>query len=306
MVDGDHGGAPARARGTHVRPDDDARADGDVGPRVADLMTRSVYTLASTQSLPLADAMMSLHRIRHVPVIDANRRVVGLVTHRDVMAAKISSLAPLDDAERSSLQLAVPVSRVMRSPVWTIAPEATAVTAARIMLEHRFGCLPVVDDGVLVGILAEADLLRLVVAPPPKTARAAPLTMANVMTRVPVTITPNTTIAEARATMARYGIRHLPVIEDGKAIAVVRDRDIAVAEIIFRDSGQAPAAHVVRLIGDARVHRVGPRVRVDAVVSDMYREHFEAVLVVDGDALVGIFTDLDACRLLALGVTWEA
>ena len=129
--------------------------------RVADAMTRAVYTLKATQSLPLAEAMMGLARVRHVPVVDDDGHVVGLVTHRDLLAAKISTLAPLSEDERSTLQLSVPVSRVMRTEVWTIRSDALALTAARIMREHRYGCLPVVDDGRLVGIVTEADLLTL-------------------------------------------------------------------------------------------------------------------------------------------------
>ncbi len=52
--------------------------------RVDDLMTRSVYTVTEMQSLPLAESMMGLLHVRHIPVVDDERRVVGLVTHRDL------------------------------------------------------------------------------------------------------------------------------------------------------------------------------------------------------------------------------
>ncbi|MBS2015213.1 MAG: CBS domain-containing protein [Deltaproteobacteria bacterium] len=267
--------------------------------RVADLMTRSVYTLRETQSVTLAEAAMENRHVRHIPVVDEAMHLVGLVTHRDLLSAKISSLVPLSADERTTLELSVPVSRIMRKQLWTIEPRALAVSAARIMREHRFGCLPVVDAGKLVGILTEADLLALVTDSLSLERPARPWTMNQVMTRVPVTITSDTTIAEARATMSRYGIRHLPVVDSERPIAIVTDRDLAVAETIFEHDERPRAVHVVRLLGTAQVHRVAPDDSVDHVLREMLEKHFDAVLVVDGGRLVGIFTAVDACRALA-------
>lgn len=266
--------------------------------RVADLMSKPVYTLSATQSLPLAESLMESNHVRHIPVIDDARHVVGLVTHRDLLAAKISALAPLSDDERSSLQLAVPVSRIMRTAVWTIAHDAPAVSAARIMREHRFGCLPVLEQGCLAGIITEADLLALVTDSLDLVRPARPVTIERVMTPVPVTITPDTPISEARATMSTYGIRHLPVVENGRPISMVADRDLGVAEALFRDTSRTAANHVVRLLGHAYAPRVSPLALLDTVLAEMTRNHDDAVLVVDGSRLVGIFTSTDACRLL--------
>jgi CBS domain-containing membrane protein len=269
---------------------------------VADIMTRAVYTLTPTQSLPLAESMMGLHRVRHVPVVDAAGHLVGLVTHRDLLSAKISVLAPLSEDERSSLQLGVPVSRVMQTQVWTIAPDALAISAARIMREHQFGCLPVVDRGKLVGIVTEADLLALVTDSLSLDRPSRPWTMERVMTRLPATITPDTTLSEARDAMSRYRIRHLPVVEDGRPVSMVCERDLSIAEAIFKETKQTRAAHVVRLFGDVKTHRVAVDAALASVLGEMSRDRLDAVLVVDGDRLVGIFTASDACRILAGGL----
>jgi acetoin utilization protein AcuB len=123
--------------------------------------------------------------------------------------------------------------------------------------------------------------------------------MDRVMTPIPVTITPDATLFEARSAMSRYRIRHLPVIDDGKPVSVVCDRDLGVAEVIFKETERTPAAHVVRLLGDTRVHRVAPNATIDSVLRDMFAERLDFVLVVDKGHLVGIFTAVDACRLLA-------
>jgi len=130
---------------------------------VRDIMSAPVLSLTESQSLPLAEELMKQKHIRHIPVVDAAGQLVGLVTHRDVMAAKISSLAPLSDEEKASLQEGVPVARIMRTNVWSVSPETPALAAARMLRDHAFGCLPVVEGRLLVGIVTEADFLALLI-----------------------------------------------------------------------------------------------------------------------------------------------
>jgi CBS domain-containing protein len=266
---------------------------------VRDLMTRTVFTLSPTQSVPLAEAMMSIKHIRHVPIVDDAGHLQGLVTHRDLLAACISTLTPLSDDERSSLQLSVPVSRLMQRDVWTIASAAPARSAARLMRDHQIGCLPVVDDGVLVGILTGTDLLDL--AARSLETVASPDTgwrVEHAMTAVPLTIEPNTTIEKARSVMSRFGIRHLPVVEDGKPIALVADADLRVAEVVYRECGQKTQASLATYFcGGERLHTTTPEAHLADVLLDMWRSRLDATLVVSDGALVGILTTADACRL---------
>lgn len=128
--------------------------------RVSELMTRDVITLEAQESLLLAQDIMELGRIRHLPVVDG-RRLVGLVTHRDLLSASLSSLEACV-ADDESRKAHIFVRDVMRRDVKTVAPDTSALEAAKIMLEHKYGCLPVVDpEHRLVGILSEADFLRL-------------------------------------------------------------------------------------------------------------------------------------------------
>lgn len=267
--------------------------------QVRAVMTREVFTLSATHSLPLAESLMGLHRVRHIPVVDDAHRVVGLVTHRDILRAKLSELAPLTDDERSTIQLSVPVSRIMREEVWTIRPGATVVTAARLMRAHHFGCLPVTEDGVLVGIVTEADLLVLVTDPLASGLSPLRQPIANVMTGAPITITPTTSISDARALFERHPIHHLPVVENGRAVGMVSEREIGIAEAIFGASKTTPAAHVALLLGNGQLRVVRPAALLADVVEEMMREHRDAVLIAEDGVLAGIFTLVDACRLLA-------
>lgn len=126
---------------------------------VAELMTREVETLSVDDSLVLADTLMRMKRIRHLPVVRAGR-LVGLVTHRDLLRAQaeITARIPVSDEERF---VSLAVGELMTRDVLTASPDEPAKDAARRMLEGKLGCLPVVDEtGALVGIVTEVDFLR--------------------------------------------------------------------------------------------------------------------------------------------------
>jgi CBS domain-containing protein len=113
-------------------------------------MTSPVVTLFAEQTLPLAGDIMRFKHFRHLPVVDDAGRLVGLVSHRDVLAA--GSAAPLK------------VSAVMTRDIWTVRPDTLASIAGATLLDHKYGCLPVVDDvGILVGIVTERDFLRFAI-----------------------------------------------------------------------------------------------------------------------------------------------
>ena len=124
--------------------------------RVSDLMTTSVITLKVHDDLDLAVGILDIMRIRHLPVVDAEGILVGLVTHRDLLTASASSIG---DPARGSR---VSVRSLMRTKVSTVRPDADVREAIRVLQSRKFGGLPVVDDARrLVGIITEADFLSL-------------------------------------------------------------------------------------------------------------------------------------------------
>jgi CBS domain-containing protein len=128
---------------------------------VRDIMTRDVITVDEDESLFFLDDIMKKIRFRHVPVVE-NKMLVGLITERDVLAASVSTLRPEREAEQKELGDRVRVREVMRREVITIPPEAPLVDAVKLMLKHRLGCLPVVDeDQHLLGIVTDADFVKL-------------------------------------------------------------------------------------------------------------------------------------------------
>jgi len=121
---------------------------------VADFMTKDLVTVREADDLALAEALLRLGGIRHLPVV-RERKLVGILTQRDVLRSGSSG-------KPSAREL--PVSEVMTKDPTSVRPALGLAQAARIMLERKFGCLPVCeDDGTLVGIVTEADFVRFAV-----------------------------------------------------------------------------------------------------------------------------------------------
>jgi CBS domain-containing protein len=133
---------------------------------VRDLMTAEVFVVSPDDSLSAARDLMSRRHIRHVPVVADDGSVAGLVSERDLLRRAFSSDADLPLSLQEDLLSAVKVSDVMTWEVETIEADADLASAAQLMLDNKYGCLPVVEQGVLTGILTEADFVRFVAALP--------------------------------------------------------------------------------------------------------------------------------------------
>jgi CBS-domain-containing membrane protein len=129
--------------------------------KVTDVMRRSVVTLRADDNLSVAEEVMTMGRIRHLPVVDDRKRVVGIVTQRDLYKAAISSVLGFSKTKARAWLGKIKVSDVMTKKVTTIDMAAGITDAVDKMLSKKFGCLPVTDkDGCLVGLLTESDCLR--------------------------------------------------------------------------------------------------------------------------------------------------
>lgn len=126
---------------------------------VRDLMTRTVITVPPALAVTAARSLMSRERIRHLLVTE-NDRLVGMVTDRDIRLNLASPATSLSVWELNYLLARLTVGEVMTKSVLIVDPARDARDAARIMLDHRIGALPVVDGERLIGILTETDLVR--------------------------------------------------------------------------------------------------------------------------------------------------
>jgi CBS domain-containing protein len=128
---------------------------------VRDIMATEVTTLGRNDSLQLAKDIMTLGRVRHFPVID-DGKVVGVVSQRDLYKASLGSVMKYGEKAQRAFLEGIVVKEIMSDPPITIAPHASVQEAARLMMEKKIGCLPVLEGAQLVGIVTETDMLKLV------------------------------------------------------------------------------------------------------------------------------------------------
>ena len=139
-----------------------------MGTRVRDVMTKTPITIDPEAPLETAAAVMREREVRHLPVVDEAGRLIGMITDRDLRGAVLAPvfaehLSPSARHRFRDLSAALGNLRVRQAMTWdgvTIGPEASIAQAAALMFEGRFGSLPVVDRGRLIGIVTERDVLK--------------------------------------------------------------------------------------------------------------------------------------------------
>jgi len=129
---------------------------------VAEIMTREPYTLCPDNTLADARKMMAEHHIRHIPVLTPEGSLIGVVSQRDVLAAEDSTVLNEEGGEGSRDQY-VAVSSIMTAPVQTIEEQAGLRGTAMHLQKNRLGCLPVLNEGALVGIITDSDFVAIAI-----------------------------------------------------------------------------------------------------------------------------------------------
>jgi predicted transcriptional regulator len=128
---------------------------------VREIMMGSPVTLKPDETLDLANDVISLGRIRHIPIIE-DGRLVGVLSERDMMGAATTTIFGLKRKSKSALLKSVLIKDVMKKKVVTVKPDTPIKDAAHLMKEKKIGCVPVVNDGSLVGLVTTTDILRYV------------------------------------------------------------------------------------------------------------------------------------------------
>jgi len=125
---------------------------------VDEIMTTSVITLPDTATLAAVIELMAEKSIRHIPVVDDKNGLAGLITQRDVLAATDSTLR---SKEEQTNPADIPITQVMTKKVITVDSHASLQSAALYLQQHKYGCLPVVSDGKLKGIVTDSDIVAV-------------------------------------------------------------------------------------------------------------------------------------------------
>lgn len=130
---------------------------------IAEVMTRDVFTLGPDDTLTMArDLMMDKH-IRHLPVVNERQELLGLLTHRDLLSATDSVLSEESAEMRRQRESATPISRVMTTQLSSVDESASLRGAALHLQKHKHGCLPVLAEGRLIGIITDSDFVGVAI-----------------------------------------------------------------------------------------------------------------------------------------------
>jgi CBS domain-containing membrane protein len=128
---------------------------------VRDLMSENVATLNRNDKLSIADDVMKLGRIRHMPVLDEDGALVGILSQRDLLHGALSHALGYGQVAKQRVMSTILVKEVMTGSPHTVEPDTPLDEAASTMLARKIGCLPIVENERLVGILTESDFVAL-------------------------------------------------------------------------------------------------------------------------------------------------
>lgn len=129
--------------------------------KVGQRMTRNPITITPDVTVPEAQAIMRREKIKRLPVLDNNKRLVGIVTSLDLIHASPSPATSLDIYEMHYLLSKLHVENVMTKNVITVTEDLPIEEAARIMVDNKISGLPVMRGDILVGIITESDLFKI-------------------------------------------------------------------------------------------------------------------------------------------------
>jgi CBS domain-containing protein len=121
-------------------------------------MSDNAVSISADDTLRIVHDIMELGRVRHLPVVRCGR-LVGVVSQRDLFHASLSNVIGLPRSDQEVFLEGVKIGEVMSAPPISISPDSLVRDAAALMAERKIGCLPVVDNEKVIGILTETDLL---------------------------------------------------------------------------------------------------------------------------------------------------
>ncbi|MBM7554939.1 acetoin utilization AcuB family protein [Thalassobacillus pellis] len=122
---------------------------------VEEVMKKDVIKMAPTETIGKALKLLNEYHIRHLPIVDEDNQVIGIVSDRDVRDASPSIFENDPDPE----ELKNEISSIMTSPVITVHPLDFMEEVASIFYEHEIACVPVTKEDKLVGMITEKDML---------------------------------------------------------------------------------------------------------------------------------------------------
>jgi len=259
--------------------------------RVSSIMTVEPVTISPSATPDEAVQLMDEHGVRHLPVMEGGV-LLGVVSDRDLLEAtgwlprRVRGLRqePVTGPEKLT------VRELTHTPAMAVAPDDSVVTVAIEAVVQSIGCLPVVQDGALLGIVTETDLLNAYVEAidGKRLRRDESPPVSQVMTRTVTTIDRETTVAEAERLSRANFVRHFPVMYAERLEGILSDRDLRRAVGRGRRGDctvdKVMTSDLITVSSSAPLHEVA-RLMLEHKIS--------AIPVVDDLRLSGICTSTD-------------
>ncbi len=130
---------------------------------VKNRMTVDPLTITTETSLKDALELIRSKPFRHLPVLDENGKLVGIVTEESLVYASPTPTTTLSVFEVDYILSRTKIGQIIQGRIITVGPDLPVEEAARVMIDHHIGCLPVVEDDKLVGIISDTDIFRVLV-----------------------------------------------------------------------------------------------------------------------------------------------
>ena len=208
---------------------------------VKDRMTPNPVSVTPDTFFLDAMRIMGERRFRHLPVVDKKGKLIGIVTQTDLLHASPSPATSLSVSEMNYLLANLRIREVMSSPAIVVSDDAPLEEAARVMVENKIGCLPVMADGKLVGVLTETDIFKSFV---------------EILGGEEATLRVTLRVPDVRGELARLAGVIAQLGANICSVAVFRGEDLEHAFLIFRLEGVEEEALVPALqaAGEDVVH----------------------------------------------------
>ena len=268
---------------------------------VKDWMTSPVITGTPDMALSEARQIFDERQIRALPILKGDK-LVGLINRLVLIRLDLSILG--NEVWNLGINVADETAAdAMKTDVTTVTPDATILHATRSMLENKINALPVLENGKLIGILTSSDLLRFIIKMYQTLDKKIVVT--DYMTDDVVTITRHTTLLEAHTLMGAKHIRSLPVVENGKIIALVTRTDLMSSDPTrpaMQSSSETSTkilAQPVEKVMVSNVITIAPTAELTEAAQIMLEKKIHSLPVVDEkQQMLGIITESDLFLML--------
>lgn len=256
---------------------------------VKGIMTSPVVRIGPDTTIHAAVRLMDDCEVRHLPVV-ADEKLVGIVSDRDLLRATGWLPLRMRAISAGSNDRDRVVSDLMHTGVMTVSPEDSVVTVAIEAVVQGIGCLPVIDDDEVVGIVTEFDLMKAFLDACSAGSHLADLdpTVERYMTRGVRAIDMHGTLGLARSILGELAVRHLPVVSAGRLVGLVSDRDLRRAE----GRGRTEDFPIDEVMSTDTIS-VDPGTRLSVAVHEMVQHKIGSLPVLWDDELIGILTTTD-------------